>query len=247
MEMEIKAMLFILLAFISICGAQCPEANSCDVCITTPGCGFCPAIEKCLTGGPSGPNSSICNGWLYNACPICSVYSSCTSCTDQSDCGWIDSTSSCVTVNTPGMSKFCSCGEYDQCTDCKRASCVFCENSGICQSHTAPDCISTSDSLCNCTHLTISGCDICSMQDDICGWCTSDKSCKFYEEPCESELTNTCTVSTRKFDGVSFIGGIILTGSVVLIIGIIIYIIYKFYKPRQINSAVISGAANPYS
>jgi len=227
----------ILLTIASLCYGQCPSVVSCAGCVPSSGCGYCPSIEKCLPGGPSGPNGSVCYGWIYNACPVCSIYTSCTSCTDEPGCGWIASSSSCVSVDTQGMSKFCPCNEYDQCTDCKRAGCVFCENSGACASSTSSTCVSTS-ATCNCTILTSSGCPVCALQDDICGWCSSSNTCNFYSSQCSgASLTNTCTAAGRKFDGLSFFGGILLSVGV-LLIGLMAYYGYMFYKTRNSHSQI---------
>jgi len=177
-------------------------------------------------------HNTTCFGWIYQNCPTCSIYTSCTSCTDEPGCGWLASSSSCVTVDTTGMSKFCPCNEYDQCTDCKRANCVFCENTGTCASSTSGGCISNSNT-CNCSVLTQYGCSVCALQDDICGWCSTDSSCHYYNNPCkDSTLSNTCSASSRKFDGLSFFGGILLAVGI-LLLGVIGYYGYMFYKTRS--------------
>jgi len=228
-------MLIFLLTFISQ-SHTCDTSTdaTCSSCVGNMSCGWCSASASCVEGGQQGPSFGFCDrrAWYFgngqNSCPNCSTFSGCTACTDQSGCGWSTLSSTCVASTTVGASPFCPCVLYEQCTDCQRAGCVFCKNTGECGNRTSPPvgCLAQIG-FCDCNGLP---CEICAEQEDICGWCPSSHSCQKSVElgSCTyDQLTTQCYQSTP-FSGGVFFGGIVL-GLFLTILAIISYYLYKFY------------------
>lgn len=94
------------------CEALSPPPNSkywdamgqCNVCSSTPGCGFCRSTMTCAYGeekGPDGPMS--CPDWLFTPedCPVnpyCNLATRCDDCAGMDQCVWCSSDATCMSV-----------------------------------------------------------------------------------------------------------------------------------------------------
>jgi len=191
---------------------DCSEYTDCDACTTNdPGCGWCSATQKCLSGNSTGPHSSLCiHSWEHGTCEECSKNTDCRSCHHfNNECFWCRSKSACLQIGFTGCKEdiadsSCPCEDYTSCSSCANVGCNFCEDSGICidKSNTTFQCKRAEQCLCDANP----NCGAC-LSDPTCGWCEDSRVCAHkvggscaMAQSCEfscSRAAHSCGVCTK--------------------------------------------------
>lgn len=76
--------------------------GQCNICSSTPGCGFCRSTMTCAYGSETGPRGSMsCPDWLFTPeeCPVnpyCNLATNCGACTRSTACAWCSSDATCM-------------------------------------------------------------------------------------------------------------------------------------------------------
>lgn len=61
--------------------SACDLLNTCDKCTASPGCGWCPSLNRCIEGNESGPLKGSCQYYSFRKCPHhskCERYTRCS-------------------------------------------------------------------------------------------------------------------------------------------------------------------------
>lgn len=81
----------------------CARLSSCDLCGSSPVCGWCAASLRCVPGTPEAPaETSLCAtssaDYSFDGCPgsSCEAHASCERCAQDGLCGWCGATGRCM-------------------------------------------------------------------------------------------------------------------------------------------------------